>query len=83
MSMAIAETCINCGNCEPACPNQAIAAGDNIYVISHERCTECVGAFEKPQCVEACPISDCITADPAFTDTPEILLARYRELHPN
>ena len=83
MSMVINETCINCGNCEPACPNQAISAGDNIYLIARERCTECVGAFDKPQCVDACPIGDCITIDPDNTETQEVLLARYRELDPN
>lgn len=83
MSMAITETCINCGNCEPVCPNQAIAAGENLYVIAHERCTECVGAFDKPQCVESCPIEDCITIDPAHVEKPEELLTRYKQLHVN
>jgi ferredoxin len=83
MSMVITETCINCGNCEPICPNQAISAGDIIYLVKQERCTECVGAFDKPQCVESCPIGDCITVDPAHTEPQEILLARYQELHPS
>jgi ferredoxin len=83
MSMVITETCINCGNCEPPCPNDAISAGDNLYVVASERCTECVGAFDTPQCVEACPISDCITVDPAHTESPETLRARYSQLHPN
>jgi len=47
MAMVVTETCINCGNCEPACPNEAISA-ENIYRIAVDRCTECVGAFEKP-----------------------------------
>ena len=81
MAMRIDENCINCGNCEPACPNQAITPGDSIYLISHEKCTECVGAFDKPQCVEACPIEGCISVDPSFTETQEILLARYQTLH--
>jgi ferredoxin len=83
MSMVITETCINCGNCEPDCPNQAISAGDNLYVIAHERCTECVGAFDKPQCVEVCPIGDCITVDQAHVESREELLTRYHELHVN
>jgi ferredoxin len=83
MSMVITETCINCGNCEPDCPNDAISAGDNIYLIAWERCTECVGAFEKPQCVELCPIADCITIDPAHTESRETLQERYSQLHPN
>ncbi|HEY6051555.1 MAG TPA: YfhL family 4Fe-4S dicluster ferredoxin [Thermoanaerobaculia bacterium] len=81
MAMKIDENCINCGNCEPACPNQAISAGDSIYLIASEKCTECVGAFDKPQCVEACPIEGCIAIDPAFTETQEVLLARYQSLH--
>ncbi len=83
MSMVINESCINCGNCESPCPNQAISAGENIYVIAQERCTECVGAFDKPQCVEACPIADCITIDAARAESQEVLLARYQQLHPN
>jgi len=83
MSMVITETCINCGNCEPICPNQAISAGDIVYLVAQERCTECVGAFDKPQCVESCPIGDCITVDPAHTEPQEVLLARYQQLHPN
>lgn len=83
MSMVITETCINCGNCEPTCPNQAISAGDSIYLIAQERCTECVGAFDKPQCVESCPIGECITVDPARMETQEILLGRYQQLHTN
>jgi ferredoxin len=81
MAMVITETCINCGNCEPTCPNQAISAGDNIYLINRERCTECVGAFDSPQCVDACPVSDCIIVDPAFTEPREVLQARYQSLH--
>jgi ferredoxin len=83
MSMVITETCINCGNCEPICPNQAISAGDIVYLVAQERCTECVGAFDKPQCVESCPIGDCITVDPAHTEPQEVLHARYQQLHPN
>src|SRR2546426_11207281 len=26
--------------------------GDNIYVITHERCTECVGHFDEPHCTD-------------------------------
>jgi ferredoxin len=83
MSMVINETCINCGNCEPVCPNEAIAAGENLYLVARERCTECVGAFDQPQCVEACPIADCITTDPERAESREELLARYNQLHPN
>ena len=33
MALMINEECINCGACEPECPNQAIFAGDEIYEI--------------------------------------------------
>jgi len=61
MAMRIDETCINCGSCEPVCPNQAITAGDNFYKVDQEKCTECVGSFDEPQCVGACPVDSCIT----------------------
>lgn len=83
MAMVIREDCINCGNCEPDCPSQAISAGENIYLISADRCTECVGAFDKPQCVEVCPIEGCIAVDPQHTEPREVLLARYQTLHAN
>ncbi len=59
MALLITDECINCDVCEPECPNQAIAQGEDIYVIDPKRCTECVGHFAQPQCVEVCPV-DCI-----------------------
>jgi ferredoxin len=52
----IAEGCISCGACEADCPNQAISEGDDIFVIDAEKCTECVGFFDSPQCAEVCPV---------------------------
>ncbi|MHB8415475.1 MAG: 4Fe-4S binding protein, partial [Acidiferrobacteraceae bacterium] len=43
MSRMITDECINCGVCEPECPNDAISATSEIYVIDAARCTECVG----------------------------------------
>lgn len=83
MAMVIREDCINCGSCEPACPNTAISAGESLYLIDRERCTECVGAFDHPQCVDACPIEGCISADTVNPETKETLLGRYQHLHPN
>ena len=60
MAMKIVEECINCGACEPECPNEAITQGDPIYLVDAEKCTECVGAFDAPKCVEVCPVDDCI-----------------------
>jgi len=81
MAMKIVETCIDCGACEPECPNEAITAGDGLYVIDPERCTECVGAFDAPQCVERCPIDDCIVPDPDRRETREELERRYARMH--
>ena len=50
MATMITEECINCGACEPECPNEAISEGDDIYVIDPARCTECVGHFDEEQC---------------------------------
>ena len=79
MALKITETCINCDVCEPACPNQAIAQGPEIYEIDPARCTECVGHFDKPQCVIVCPV-DCIPLDPDHAETPEQLMAKYHKL---
>ena len=59
MSLLITDECINCDVCEPECPNGAIAQGDEIYVISPNLCTECVGHYDVPKCIEVCPV-DCI-----------------------
>jgi ferredoxin len=77
MSLLITDACINCDVCEPECPNDAISQGEEIYVIDAQRCTECVGHFDRPQCVEVCPV-DCIPV--GVVETPEQLEARYRAL---
>jgi ferredoxin len=79
MALLITDECINCDVCEPACPNQAISQGPDIYVIDPARCTECVGHFDKPQCQVVCPV-DCIPLDPAHPETPDELMAKYRAL---
>ena len=70
MSTMITEECINCGACEPECPNTAIYAGgvqyeyngkmfdalsNDFYYIVPEKCTECVGHFDQEQCAAVCP----------------------------
>lgn len=79
MSLKITEACINCDVCEPACPNQAISQGPEIYQIDPARCTECVGHFNEPQCVVVCPV-DCIPLDPENAETQEQLMAKYHKL---
>src|SRR5262245_24295655 len=79
MALMITDECINCDVCEPECPNQAISMGPEFYVIDHRKCTECVGHFDKPQCVQVCPVS-CIPLNPAHIETREQLMAKYLQL---
>ena len=79
MALLINSDCTACDACKPVCPNDAIAVGDPVYVIDPLRCTECVGHFSEPQCVQLCPVS-CIPVNPAYVETPEQLLAKYHRL---
>jgi ferredoxin len=79
MALFITDQCINCDVCEPECPNKAISQGETIYLIDPKRCTECVGHFEVPQCVEVCPV-ECILVDPEHTETRAELEHKYRQL---
>ncbi len=79
MALKITDECINCDVCEPECPNQAISMGADFYVIDPHKCTECVGHFGEPQCVQVCPV-ECIPKDPDHAETPEQLMAKYQAL---
>ena len=79
MSLLINDECINCDVCEPECPNGAISQGDEIYEIDPNLCTECVGHFDEPQCIEVCPV-DCIVKDPDHEETEEQLTKKYQLL---
>ncbi|CAH0349510.1 YfhL family 4Fe-4S dicluster ferredoxin [Aquabacterium sp. CECT 9606] len=79
MALKITDECINCDVCEPECPNQAISMGESIYVIDPARCTECVGHFGEPQCVQVCPV-ECIPVDPVYTESADELMAKYKRL---
>lgn len=96
MATFITEECINCGACEPECPNTAIYAGgvewelsgekkpaisDDLYYIAPEKCTECVGHHEQEQCAAVCPV-DCCIPDPNIPETEEVLFARAVKLNP-
>lgn len=101
MAIKITEECINCGACEPECPNTAIYAGgvpwvfndvvygeddpapsgaiefysnDFFYVVP-DKCTECKGFHDEPQCVSVCPV-DCCIVDPLYIEDEAVLLAR-------
>src|ERR1700722_3972744 len=96
MATTITSECINCGACEPECPNTAISRGgvpwelngapgpaiaQDIYYIVPSKCTECVGFHDHEACAAVCPV-DCCIPDPANLETEGVLLARARELHP-
>ncbi|MDE2000488.1 MAG: YfhL family 4Fe-4S dicluster ferredoxin [Burkholderiales bacterium] len=79
MALMITEECINCDVCEPECPNQAISMGDTIYVIDPNKCTECVGHFDEPQCVQVCPV-ECIPVNPDRIESKDQLMSKYLNL---
>ena len=96
MATVITDECINCGACEPECPNTAIYQGgvewelngvthpaisNDIFYIVPEKCTECVGFFDHEACAAVCPV-DCCVPDPNRPETHDALLARARALHP-
>ena len=97
MSTMITEECINCGACEPECPNTAIYAGgvqyelngkmfdalsNDFYYIVPEKCTECVGFHDHEECAAFCPV-DCCIPDPKIPETEAVLLERAQTLHPD
>ncbi len=97
MSTMITAECINCGACEPECPNTAIYEGgasweangerhpalaQDIYYIVPEKCTECVGFFDQEQCAAVCPV-DCCVPNPDDAETEEQLLTKARVIHPD
>ena len=81
MATMITNDCINCGACEPECPNNAISQGDPVYVIDPKLCTECVGFHDYEACAAVCPVDVCVT-DPNNVESEAVLIGRARELHP-
>ncbi len=82
MATMITEECINCGVCEPECPNEAISEGEDIFVIDPQLCSECVGFHETEQCAEVCPV-DCCVPDPNIVEAELILFDRAKAIHPD
>lgn len=114
MAIKITDECINCGACEPECPNNAIYEGGSewrfsdgttlrgeftgksgiggnaeaphepraldVYYIVPDKCTECVGFHDEPQCAAVCPV-DCCVPDEDNKETREELLAKKDALH--
>lgn len=81
MATMITGDCINCGACEPECPNNAISQGETIFVIDPQLCTECVGFHDYEACAAVCPVDCCVT-DPNNIETEGALIARAQALHP-
>lgn len=114
MAIMITDECINCGACEPECPNNAIYEGGvewrmtdgtdlkgevltpmgntydaegeqepgsmDVYYIVTDKCTECVGFHDEPQCAAVCPV-DCCVDDPDFRESEEQLLKKKEFMH--
>lgn len=114
MAIIITDECINCGACEPECPNNAIYEGGaewrysdgtsltgmittlngedvvaddtnepvdmDVYYIVTDKCTECVGFHDEPQCAAVCPV-DCCVDDPDFRESEDELLAKKDFMH--
>lgn len=114
MAIKITDECINCGACEPECPNNAIYEGGaewrfsdgttlrgaftsksgintdaetphepkvmDVYYIVSDKCTECVGFHDEPQCAAVCPV-DCCVDDPDYRESKEDLLKKKSSLH--
>jgi len=60
-------------------PERAITQGEDIYIIDPNKCTECVGHFDTPQCREVCPV-DCIPINPNYVEDKDQLYAKYQKL---
>jgi len=97
MATMITAECINCGACEPECPNTAIYQGGvewqamdgsmhpaisaDLFYIVPEKCTECVGFHDAEACATVCPVDACVP-NPEIPETHDVLLQRARVLHP-
>ncbi len=94
MAVLITDECISCNAYEVECPDDAIyGAGDSWLLggesneafhsdhtyIAHEKCTECVGFYDEPQCISACP-TDAIVMDTERVETKEQLLTKKEHL---
>lgn len=92
MALEITDVCVGCYACEPLCPNKAISAilkpGEPLFAINPEKCTECLGDHDKPQCAEICPIEEAIVdeyGEPlnplgSLTGIPAHITEAYRQM---
>ena len=51
----------------------------NIFIVT-DKCTECVGFHEEPQCAAVCPV-DCCVPDEENVETKEELSCKKDKLH--
>jgi ferredoxin len=47
----------------------------DVYYITHDKCTECAGFHDEPQCAAVCPV-DCCVDDPNYRESEDELLAK-------
>ncbi len=114
MAIIITDECINCGACEPECPNNAIyeasegwsysdgtslkgslvlpngtavnadqqqePLSDEYYFIVSDKCTECIGFHDEPQCAAVCPV-DCCVPDDDRQESIEELTEKQQFMH--
>lgn len=87
MSLQIVESCVNCWACEPLCPNKAIYEAKPHFLIDPNRCTECIGDHDEPQCAAICPIEAAIVDEydmplnplGSLTNIPVERIIQYQE----
>lgn len=94
MAVMVTDECISCNACDAECPNSAIYSGGTPYTLGGQefaalneehtyvvpdKCTECVGFHDEPQCIQACP-TEAIVPDPNHTETKEQLMAKKEHL---
>ena len=53
---------------------------DEVYFIVPDKCTECVGFHDEPQCAAVCPV-DCCVPEEMYKETIEELLAKKDKMH--
>jgi len=62
----VSSSCTACSACEPECPNVAIVEKNGTFIIKPEKCTECIGHYDEPQCVAACPVENTVIIDKSY-----------------
>lgn len=60
--------------------NEQVPLSNEIYYIVTEKCTECIGFHDEPQCAAVCPV-DCCVPDENNVETKEELLQKKKFLH--